>query len=362
MVPEISAFFFIFKALLVSLLLALIFAWASTRLARLINLIDFPGSAPHKLHTRPTPLAGGIALVSTLVISGYLLGTSADSNVKATLLAGIPVFIFGLWDDFRNISPPIKLGGQIIAALILIHMGVYVRIFESPEFFIHGEGAVFVFLDWLITILWIVGITNAFNLVDSMDGLAVGLGGMAAAFFMLVTLEAQQPELTQHSVVIMGICIGLYFYNSYPALLFLGDSGAQILGFVLAVLAISYNPVGAYQSSSWLVPIMLLGVPVFDTALITISRLRRKRPIHSAARDHTYHRLLRLGLSSNRAVLAMHIVALFLGCLAFIILNQPPFIANTAFLIVLLLGIWALFELDSEKLWGSLEEADLEDE
>lgn len=361
MVPEISAFLLIFKTLLVSLVLTLIFAWASTRLALHINLIDFPGSAPHKLHSRPTPLAGGIALVSTLVLSGCFFGTSSEASVKATLLAGVPVFIFGLWDDFRSISPPIKLGGQIIAAIILIHMGVYVRIFESPEFFIHGEEAIFVYLDWLITILWIVGITNAFNLVDSMDGLAVGLGGMAAAFFMLVTLEAQQPVLTQHSVIIMGICIGLYFYNSHPAMLFLGDSGAQTLGFVLAVLAISYNPVGAYQSSSWLVPIMLLGVPIFDTALIIVSRLRRKHPIHSAARDHTYHRLLRLGLISNRAVLAMHIVALILGCLAFIILNQPPFTANTTFLVVLLLGVWALVELDSEKLWALPEEPDLED-
>jgi len=350
MSPNISATLFIFKAILVSLLVCLVFALISLQLAWRIKLIDFPGSAPHKQHTRPTPLAGGIALAATLASSAWLLSTINDLTIKATLLAGIPIFAFGLWDDFKNISPPVKLGGQILAAVILIRMGVYVKIFESPEFFIYGKGGIYVYMDWLLTVFWVVGITNAFNFVDSMDGLAVGLGAMAAAFFMLVTLDAQQPMLSQHSATIAGICIGLYFFNSPPALFFLGDAGAQILGFALAVLAISYNPQGAYQSSSWLVPIMLLSVPMFDTALVIISRLRRNRPIYSAARDHTYHRLLRLGLTSNRAVLVMQIAALVMSCLAFVILNQPPLIANASFILILLLACLALTLLDSKKL------------
>lgn len=344
--------FFIFKAILVSLLTCLVFALLSIKLAWRIKLIDYPGSAPHKQHTRPTPLAGGIALVCTLLISAWLLGTIGNLTVKATLLAGIPIIIFGLWDDFKNISPPIKLAGQILAAAILIRMGVYVKIFESPEFFIHGKEDIYIYLGWLLTVLWVVGITNAFNFVDSMDGLAVGLGSVAAAFFILVTLDAQQPALSQHSAAIAGVCMGLYFFNSPPALLFLGDAGAQILGFTLAVLAIGYNPQGAYQSSSWLVPIMLLSVPMFDTALIVVSRLRRKRPVYTAARDHTYHRLLHLGLSSNRAVLIMQIAALVIGCLAFVILNQSPLVANTSFVILLLLGFLILMLLDSKKPQG----------
>jgi UDP-GlcNAc:undecaprenyl-phosphate GlcNAc-1-phosphate transferase len=144
--------------------------------------------------------------------------------------------------------------------------------------------------------------------------------------------------------------MGLYFFNSPPALLFLGDAGAQALGFALAVLAVGYNPQGAYQSSSWLVPIMLLSVPMFDTALVIVSRLRRNRPVYTAARDHTYHRLLRLGLSSNRAVLVMQIAALVAGCLAFVILNQPPLIANTSFILLLSLACLALILLDNNKL------------
>jgi UDP-GlcNAc:undecaprenyl-phosphate GlcNAc-1-phosphate transferase len=349
MPPEIPITFSLFEAILVSLLISFVFALVSIRFAQRVNLIDFPGSAPHKLHSRPTPLAGGIALIATLFISEMLLGTTTDLTVKSTFLAGIPVFIFGLWDDFKSISPPIKLGGQVIAAMILIRLGISVQIFESPQFFIHGTGMIYVYLDWIATILWVVGITNAFNFVDSMDGLSVGLGGIAASFFTLVTLSAHQPILSIHSAIIAGTCAGLYFYNSLPALLFLGDSGAQTLGFILAVLAISYNPKGANQASSWLVPIMLLSVPMFDAALVIISRLHRKHPIYTAARDHTYHRLLEMGLASNRAVLIMQTTALALGCLAFVVLNQPPLIANAVFIMLLVLGGLTLAIMELKK-------------
>ena len=242
MVPDPSATSFIFNALLLSMTLTLVLAWVSIRLSNRFKLIDFPGSAPHKLHQQPTPIAGGIAMVVALLICDLLLGLNLDLNVRATSLAVLPVFIFGLWDDYKSISPLLKLSSQILAALILIYMGVYIKIFESPDFFIHGQGMPYIFLDWLLTIFWVVGVTNAFNFVDSMDGLAVGLGGMAAAFFMLVTLDAQQPLLSQYSVVVLGICFGLYFYNSPPAQLFLGDSGAQSLGLIMAALAISYIP------------------------------------------------------------------------------------------------------------------------
>jgi UDP-GlcNAc:undecaprenyl-phosphate GlcNAc-1-phosphate transferase len=346
---SISVSSFIFSALLLSLLLVLALAWASIRLARRLRLIDFPESLPHKKHARPTPLAGGIALFITLLLCELVLGTFADPNVKAAFLAMLPIFFFGLLDDYKNISPSLKLLGQAVSAVLLIYLGVTIKIFESPEFFIHGTEPIYVYLDWLITILWLVGITNAFNFVDSMDGLAVGLGAMAASFFVLVTLDAQQALLSQHSAVLIGICIGLYFFNSPPALLFMGDSGAQALGFLLAALAISYNPQGAYQTSSWLVPILLLGVPIFDTTLVIISRLRSRRPLYAAALDHTYHRLLNQGLQPSRAVLVMQTASLALSCLAFIVLNQPPQIANLAFALVLALAVLALFYFENKN-------------
>lgn len=342
----------IIPVILLGLVLSVLLSWISVRLAKKIGLIDWPGSASHKLHSQPTPLSGGFAILGAVGLSALFLGTYRQSSIRAIVFATLVVFTFGIWDDYRRLSPPIKLVGQLLAAAVLIYQGVYVRIFESPEFFISLGGNWDKFLNIAITLLWLVGITNAFNFVDSMDGLAVGLGGMAAAFFMLVTFDSQQPLLSWQNAALLGTCLGIYFFNSTPAIMFLGDSGAQSLGFILAALGIVYQPLGANQSSSWLVPILLLGVPIFDTSMVILSRLRRGRPVYQAGRDHTYHRLIALGLPPNRAVLIMQGTALVLGCLAYICLNLPPTAANGIFGLVVAAGIVAFIYLDHRQRWS----------
>lgn len=346
----LSPIYLIFQAMLVSLVLVLALAWVSIRLATRIGLIDIPGREPHKRHQRPTPLAGGLALAAALLVSAAWLGTWVEPSVRAALVAVIPVFLVALWDDARGLPPAVKLGAQVISTALLVLQGVYVRMFESPQLLLYTNPTLALVLDLIITALWVVGITNAFNFVDSMDGLADGLAGMAGAFFILLTLDAGQVLLSQHSAVIVGICLGLYLFNSPPALLFLGDSGAQVLGFILAVLAIGYGPQVIYQASSWFVPILLLGVPIFDATLIVFSRLRRGKAVYSAGMDHTYHRLQGLVGSPNRAVLVMHIVAFILGCLGFLALYQPPLIANAIFGTVLVAGVGALVFLERRGL------------
>ena len=348
---NLSSISFIFEAILLAFVLVAAMAWLSLPISRKIGLLDVPRSAPHKQHSRPTPMAGGLALVAGLLLSSWILGLFQSRSIAAIFFGSVLVFLFGLWDDLRVIPPLLKFIGQILAVFVLIWLGVRIQILESPEFFLGGSSVVYVYLDWFLTFLWVVGITNAFNFVDSMDGLAVGLAGMAAAFFMLVTLDSQQPSLSRLSALLLGSCIGIYIFNSPPAQLFLGDSGAQTLGFILAVLAIDYRPQGANQSSSWLVPILVLGIPIFDATLVVLSRLRRGRAVYAAARDHTYHRLITFGWNSNRAVLAMQIASLLLGCLAFVILTRPPLLANGIFSGILLLGVLAVAYLDSRKRW-----------
>jgi UDP-GlcNAc:undecaprenyl-phosphate GlcNAc-1-phosphate transferase len=351
MTTNLASSFFLFQEILLAIFIVAIMAWLSIKLATMLKLIDYPGSAPHKQHTRPTPMAGGIALLGTLLITEWVFSTFADPSVRATFLGIAVIFLFGLWDDYKSIPPLVKLAGQAGAAALLIYLGVSIQIFESPEFFIRTGPQAARYLDWILTILWVVGITNAFNFVDSMDGLAVGLGGLAAAFFMIVTLDAHQPLLSRHSALIFGACIGLYLFNSPPAMLFLGDSGSQILGFSLSALAIAYSPQGANQSSSWFVPILLLGIPIFDTVLVVFSRMRRRRPIYGASRDHTYHRLLNLGLGSFRSVVIMQVAGLTLSCLAFILLTQPPLTANIGFGAVLAISLVTILWLDKKQDW-----------
>ena len=341
----------IFLAILVSLTIMLVMAWIALRITSRYKLLDIPRTKPHKRHAFPTPIAGGIALLATLFLSELLLDTFISWEVRASFIAVIPIFIFGLWDDIKDISVPTKLIGQLFSAYILIRLGIYIRIFESPELLLPLDQNIRVYLDWFITVIWVVGITNALNFVDSKDGLAVGLGGITASFFMLMALDSNQVLLSQHSAVILGACIGLYFFNSPPALLFLGDSGSQTLGFLLAALAIAYDPQGASQLSSWFIPILLLGVPIFDVALVVISRLRRRLPVYVASLDHTYHRVVKLKLGSHRSVLIMQFTSLTLGCLAFIILHQSPVIANTVFIVIFILGALALVYLDSREFW-----------
>jgi len=349
---QVSSISFIFEFVLVSSLLTALLAWGSIKLANQIGLVDLPNSAPHKKHRSPTPIAGGIAIYGSLLLTAFWSGIYRDPSVMGIYLASLPVFIFGLWDDFKEISPLLKLLGQSITVVILISFGVSIKVFESPEFLFSFPGDINIYLDWLLTFLWIIGITNAFNFVDSMDGLAVGLAGMATTFFILVTLDAGQLLLSQQSALLLGACIGLFIFNSPPAKLFLGDSGAQTLGIFLGVIAIAYRPEDAFQSSSWVVPIMLLGVPLFDMVLVVISRLRRRKPVYSAARDHTYHRLVALGWTSGKAVLGMQIVSLLLGCLAFVVLTRPPLIANGIFIVIVILAVIALVYLDDRKRWA----------
>jgi UDP-GlcNAc:undecaprenyl-phosphate GlcNAc-1-phosphate transferase len=219
--------------------------------------------------------------------------------------------------------------------LLLIALGVQVRMLPQN------------WINIAITLLWVVGITNAYNFVDSMDGLAIGLGAQAAAFFMLVTFDSGQADLSQLSAILLGACIGCFFFNSSPARFFMGDSGSQFLGFLLAALAIAYNPPGFEQLASWYVPILLMGVPIFDITLVVYSRMRHRQPVYKAARDHSYHRLVSMGMSSNRAVLTMHITALLLGCLAFVALGLPPLTANLIFATILGAGAVALVLLES---------------
>ena len=302
------------------------------------QLIDQPNSSPHKIHQYPIPKASGLAIGLTIFSLNLLSGNAQSNVIQAILLSSIVIFLFGLWDDTHKLSPQWKLVGQILGTVILISQGIYIRMLGSM-----------LILNLALTFLWVIGITNAFNLVDSMDGLVVGLAAIASAFFMLVTVDAGQTSLSLLSAMILGSSIGMLYFNALPARTFLGDSGAQFLGFVLAALAIAYTPPGLPQPSSWFVPILLLSVPIFDTSLVTISRLKQRKAVYQAGLDHTYHRLVNLGLPSSRAVLTMHLSAIVSGCLAFMALPLSPLWANAIFVVALLTGVILLFWLEKKE-------------
>ena len=327
----------LFPLIFWAILITLIITPLAIKLAIRFQLIDHPNSSPHKIHEHPMPKAGGLAIGFTIVSINFISGNMQSGTIRAILLSGAIIFLFGLWDDARRLSPRWKLVGQLLATIILISQGVY----------IHMLGNMTV-LNIVLTLIWTIGITNAFNLVDSMDGLVNGLAAIASAFFMLVTVDAGQTSLSLLSAILLGSSIGMMYFNALPARTFLGDSGAQFLGFVLAALAIAYTPPGLPQPSSWFVPILLLSVPIFDTSLVTLSRLMQRKAVYQAGLDHTYHRLINLGWPSSRAVLSMHLCAVISGCLAFLALPMPPLWANAIFVAALLTGLVLFFWLEKK--------------
>ena len=336
----------LFSPLVISILISLILGYPVMLLAKRLKIIDIPASAPHKMHAHPMPLAGGILIVSTLAVIALFFREWLSREILVILSGTLIIFLFGLWDDLKGLSAGPKLIGQLLAALTLIFSGVQVHFAAILSDAGLLSPLIAQILNIVITLFWLIGIANALNMVDSMDGIVAGLGVIASICFLGATQLADQPALAFWSAVLLGISAGLYFWNNLAGKFFLGDSGSQTIGFLLASIGILYNPLNRNPESSWIVPIMLLGVPIFDTSLVVLSRIRRGQTVGSGRRDHTYHRLIALGVSPRYAVLIVHLAALIISCLAFLTLYLPAWIALIFFFSTILCGVIFLFWLE----------------
>lgn len=341
----------LFESLFFTFFICIIAAIYATKLAVKTELLDRPNAEPHKKHDRVVPLSGGIALMFTILIATLIFRNKLGKDLHGVILASAVIFAFALLDDYRNLNWKIKLAGQILGAILMILFGTRTHLFDAVLFRHFMPASLSVCCDYGLTILWMVFITNAFNLVDSADGLMLGLTSWALGFFMIAAIDAGQIPLSLFCTIILGPCIALLFFNSHPAILFMGDSGAQMLGFLLAAIAIIYNPAQRLQANTWFMPILLLGVPIFDTTMVIISRHRRGKHFYSSGNDHTFHRLLKMGFSMQQASVFMHSIAFALEVIAFFAISRSRIISNVIFGVVVLLGIGAIVFLEKENLW-----------
>jgi UDP-GlcNAc:undecaprenyl-phosphate GlcNAc-1-phosphate transferase len=312
--------------------------------------MDDPRSADHKKHKNKIPITGGIVLFITVFIISIFTDLWNNPNIWAILVSSLIIFFLGLLDDYFHLKPLQKLFGQFFGASVLIFYGVQINIFNSPEFLNSSDTMINNWLNTGFTLFWVLALANAFNFIDSIDGIVVGLSGVSTLFFFIISLTTGQEELFLFCSVLLGICIGLYFFNSYPAKLFLGDSGAQTLGFILASIAIIYNPLRGGQSSTWFVPILIFYMPLFDLILVVLSRFKRNKKIYKASRDHTYHRLSAKGVSIHHSVLIIHGVSLAMSMIGYLCLNLSTLNANLIFFSSILIGIVAFIKLDKNYL------------
>jgi UDP-GlcNAc:undecaprenyl-phosphate GlcNAc-1-phosphate transferase len=310
------------------------------------RLVAVPSS--ERWHDTPTPLFGGIGIFAGITAGIWLaaaVGAIPVTHQLAGIYAGISIlFVAGLVDDLYALSPRVKLALQIAAAIVVLATGTGVELIHTP------------FVAWPLALLWLVGMTNAFNLLDNMDGLAATLAAIAFSFFAIdaVTIHPNDFHLVL-GLAGAAACAGFLPYNLRPhgkALVFMGDSGSQVLGFALAALglAASWNVAGS-TVATFLLPILILAVPVLDTTLVTIVRLLEGRPVSQGGRDHSSHRLVRFGLSEKHAVLLLALISVALGgtSLAYNVLSDQRLAVLGVLITFVLLVQFASFLADVEQ-------------
>lgn len=302
------------------------------RVALRLGILDRPSQ--RKIHLQPIPLLGGAAIYLAFTLA-LLFGQRYNLPQMIGILLGATLVSFlGIWDDSLSLRPLLKLLGQVLAALILILSGVQVLLFPSPP------------LNYALTILWVVGITNALNLLDNMDGLSGGIAAVAAGFFFLMAAMSGQYLVASLAIALLGACLGFLRYNFNPARIFMGDTGSLFLGFVLAAVGIKLR----FDNTilvTWMIPVLVLGLPIFDTTLVTLSRLRRGlNPLTTSGRDHTSHRLVALGMSHRQAVLVLYAVSGLLGLSGLALMEASPVQAYMLAGAVAALGLIALVKLE----------------
>jgi len=317
---------------------ALVLAIGATPVARWLaprmGVMDKPEA--RKIHERPVPRMGGVAIYIAFIVAALVLGERYKFTQFGSILIGATgVSFMGLVDDRWTLRPLVKLVGQTLAALLLYATGIQVGLFHQRV------------LDLIITVLWIVYITNAVNFLDNMDGLAGGISAISAAFFALMCSFSGQYLVGALSVALLGACLGFLFYNLNPASIFMGDSGALFLGFILAAIGIKLRFPDNSNFVTWMVPVLVMGLPVFDTMLVIISRLRRHlNPATTPGRDHTSHRLVAAGLTHREAVLTLYVVSFVLGLLATFVTQASVLEGYIVGGLVVLVGLYGLWRLD----------------
>ncbi|NDJ36740.1 MAG: undecaprenyl/decaprenyl-phosphate alpha-N-acetylglucosaminyl 1-phosphate transferase [Chloroflexi bacterium] len=312
------------------------------QIAERIGFVANPSA--DRVHRKPTPMLGGLAIYIGLAV-GIALGSTEQplSEVLAVFGGMTLVMLVGLIDDRYGTPQLLRVLVEIAAALMLIWAGIQIQLFDNE------------LIDILLTLMWVVGICNAINFMDNMDGLAAGLAAAAAFFFFILGVIEGLGLVTMLSAAMLGATVGFLYYNFNPATLFMGDTGSLLIGFVLAVLGIKLRFTGVPNSITWIIPIIILGVPIFDTTLVVISRLRRGVPVSQGGKDHTSHRLVSIeGMLPSRSVMTLYLITVALGLMALMLRDATQIQAWTilGILIVLfLLGLgWLELRFAPERL------------
>ena len=303
-------------ALLTASLVALISTPVVRSLAFRVGAVDVPKDS-RRMHSHPIPRMGGLAIFFGFILS-VLIFLPLTQELRGMLLGGVVIVILGIFDDIYALPALPKFIVQILAALIAVLAGNRIEFLSNPNIFSKEP---FWELGWLsipITVLWIVGITNAVNLIDGLDGLACGVSTISSMTLLVIALIVAEPDVAILMAALAGGCIGFLPYNLNPAKIFMGDTGATFLGFILATVSIQ-GLFKFYAIISFAVPFLMLGLPIFDTCFAIFRRVAHGQSPMAPDRGHIHHRLIDMGFSQKQAVAVLYIISAILGLSAVVL-------------------------------------------
>jgi len=323
--------------IILSILTALITTYLATfiirKIAKKLNILDVPGD--NKIHKKPMPLLGGIAIF--IGISAALaLNPDVIMKFLPILIGGAVILIINLIDDIRGLPAKFRFVAELVVAACVVASGAKISFLPA--------GALGNFAEIIITLIWLLGVTNAFNYLDGIDGLATGSAAICAFYFGIILFRTGQPLLGILALAILAACLGFLPHNFKKAKIFLGDAGSTFVGFMLASIAL----VGNFAEDSIIkisIPILILIVPIFDMVFTTIMRIKEKKIstisewLKYRGEDHFHHRLLTMGLHRTGSVLFIYLTSISFGISALLISNQKAIIGVLALLQATLLFV-----------------------
>lgn len=324
-----------FLAFLITFLLMPI----TIKLAKKFGFIDVPKDE-RRVHNKPIPLSGGIAMVISVTVL-MIKFLPMNKELVMTITASLLIAISGLIDDKKGLSPKLKLLFQIIAGVLLVIGGVKIEFFTNP--FTFKDALVLLnVLSIPVTIFWVCGITNTINLIDGLDGLAAGVSFICSLSMAFITYNMGRVEVSLVCVLVAGACLGFLPFNFNPAKIFMGDTGALYLGFMLSYISIT----GFLKQAALLmifVPVLIMGVPVFDTAFAMVRRKLSGKSMVEADKGHLHHRLLAKGLNQRQTVIILYAISAIFGIIANLVSKFHSrvglFVSIGIMLIILIAGI-----------------------
>lgn len=329
----------VYVIMALAFVVAFAFTFASVPIAKIvagkIGAIDVPRDA-RRMHKKATPRLGGIAVFFGFLVS-LLCFCGITKDLIAVLIGAIIIVVLGIIDDSRGLSAKVKFCVQILAALVVVFGGgIRIEVFTNPNLF--SDLTVLHLSDWVsipFTILWIVAITNAVNLIDGLDGLAAGISSIAAVSLVFVAIMVGEERIALIALIIAGACFGFLPFNFNPATIFLGDTGSTFLGYMLAVLSVQ-GGFKSYAVITFAVPLLILGLPLFDTSFAILRRLFTGKGIMTPDRGHIHHRLVDMGFSQKQTVFILYAISGVLGLTAVVLAESGALRALVLLICVLI--------------------------